>query len=319
MTVHISTALVQRNERFDYWADASSRMFAPLEGAPVSDSPFWGRMDTHALGAVQLTDLAATGHSVHRSARHIAAYDPEVFKLSLQLRGSSVISQQDRVAHLRPGDMTLYESSRPYSVRGMAPFEMAIFVFPRNLFRLSLRRMEGRTATRIAGDSGIADVIGPFLRALTARASRGELPARCDELGEGVVDLVSALYARGPDGEPPVGRTERDTQLTAIKAFIEEHLRDDDLSPDLVARAHYVSKRHLYKLFETEDVGVSEYIRHQRLERCRQDLRDPALGHESLSRIAADWGFTRAEHFSRLFRSAYGCSPSEYRSGRDIP
>ena len=268
---------------------------------------------------MQLTDLAATGHSVHRSARHIAAYDPEVFKLSLQLRGSSVISQQDRIAHLRPGDMTLYESSRPYSVRGMAPFEMAIFVFPRNLFRLSLRRMEGRTATRIAGDSGLADVIGPFLRALTARASRGELPPAATSSARASSTSSAPCTRAGPDGEPPVGRTERDTQLTAIKAFIAEHLRDDDLSPDLVARAHYISKRHLYKLFETEDVGVSEYIRHQRLERCRQDLRDPALGHESLSRIAADWGFTRAEHFSRLFRSAYGCSPSEYRSGRDIP
>lgn len=319
MTVHISTAVVQREERFAYWADASSRMFAPLEGSPVPDTPFWGRMDTHALGAVQLTDLAATGHAVHRTARHIAVHDPEVFKLSLQLRGSTVISQQDRVAHLRPGDMTLYESSRPYSVRGVAPFEMAIFVFPRNLFRLSLRRMEQRTATRIAGDSGLADVIGPFLRALTDRASRGELPARCDEIGEGVVDLVSALYARGLDSEPPVARTERASQLQAIKAFIAEHLRDDDLSPDVVARAHYISKRHLYKLFEAEDVGVSEFIRHERLERCRHDLRDPALAHESLSRIAADWGFTRAEHFSRLFRSAYGCSPSEYRAGRDIP
>jgi AraC-like DNA-binding protein len=194
---------------------------------------------------------------------------------------------------------------------------MAIFVFPRNLFRLSLRRMERLTATRIAGDSGLADVVGPFLRALTDRASRGQLPARCDELGEGVVDLVSALYARSLEGEPPVARSERASQLAAIKAFIAEHLRDDHLSPDAVARAHYISKRHLYKLFETEDVGVSEYIRHQRLERCRQDLRDPALAHQSVSRIAADWGFTRAEHFSRLFRTAYGCSPSEYRQGAD--
>jgi AraC-like DNA-binding protein len=58
---------------------------------------------------------------------------------------------------------------------------------------------------------------------------------------------------------------------------------------------------------------VSEWIRDQRVERCRRDLRDPLLRHESILSIATRWGLPNSAHFSRVFRSAYGHSPREER------
>ena len=53
------------------------------------------------------------------------------------------------------------------------------------------------------------------------------------------------------------------------------------------------------------------WIRAARLERCRRDLLDPALGDQTILAIASRWGLPGPQHFSRLFRATYGCSPSD--------
>ena len=88
---------------------------------------------------------------------------------------------------------------------------------------------------------------------------------------------------------------------------------DCDLAPGPVAAAHYISVRYLYRLFEAQGTTVAAWIRHRRLERCRADLADPALGSTPVSAVAARWGLPDSAHFNRLFKRAYGLPPAEYR------
>jgi AraC-like DNA-binding protein len=71
-----------------------------------------------------------------------------------------------------------------------------------------------------------------------------------------------------------------------MRAFIEDQLADPELTPSAVARAHHVSLRYLYKLFEGEQKSVAGLIKERRLERCRRDLLDPSLRHLPVSAIA---------------------------------
>ena len=61
---------------------------------------------------------------------------------------------------------------------------------------------------------------------------------------------------------------------------------------------------------------MSTWIRTRRLEQCRRDLHDPAFADRPVSAVAAQWGFVDAAHFSRVFKAAFGVSPSEFRSTR---
>jgi AraC-like DNA-binding protein len=47
-------------------------------------------------------------------------------------------------------------------------------------------------------------------------------------------------------------------------------------------------------------------------------LADPR-DHRSISQIAYQHGFVSNTHFSRAFRSAFGCSPSDARAGSLVP
>jgi AraC-like DNA-binding protein len=101
--------------------------------------------------------------------------------------------------------------------------------------------------------------------------------------------------------------------LLNVQSFIEANLGDPELDPERIARSTFISTRYLHKLFEAEGTSVCRWIRGSRLERCRRDLLDPALADETILAIASRWGLPGPEHFSRLFRSAYGCCPSELR------
>ncbi|MGH3388856.1 MAG: helix-turn-helix transcriptional regulator [Actinomadura sp.] len=74
-----------------------------------------------------------------------------------------------------------------------------------------------------------------------------------------------------------------------------------------------MSTRHLHRLFEDQGTVVAAWIRSQRLEACRRDLADPALCLVSIGELAARRGFSHPAAFSRAFRTAFGCSPRDYR------
>lgn len=101
--------------------------------------------------------------------------------------------------------------------------------------------------------------------------------------------------------------------MLRIHAFIEQHLGEQGLTPGAIAVAHHISVRCLHRLFEPQNTTVAAWIRHRRLERCRKELADPALGALPVSAVAARWGLTESAHFSRLFRATYGMAPTDYR------
>ncbi|MBO0807953.1 MAG: helix-turn-helix domain-containing protein [Actinobacteria bacterium] len=101
--------------------------------------------------------------------------------------------------------------------------------------------------------------------------------------------------------------------LVSVHRYIEERLGEPNLSPAVIAAAHHVSVRYLYRLFERQGMSVAGWIRHRRLERCRRDLLDPEQWGRSVASIGARRGFADPVHFSRVFRAAYGLPPGEFR------
>lgn len=109
-------------------------------------------------------------------------------------------------------------------------------------------------------------------------------------------------------------RTPREVLLQQFHAYIEANLGSPTLSPGSIAAAHFISVRRVHAIFAEQDTTVSTVIRQRRLARARTDLLDPALATWTIAAIAARWGFVDGAHFSRVFKQAYGVSPSELRA-----
>lgn len=106
--------------------------------------------------------------------------------------------------------------------------------------------------------------------------------------------------------------TDRKVRLfEEINGYICLHLADPGLSVERIARKHGVSKSYLYTIF-TKMLGCqpAEYIRQLRL---REACRLLKSGRWMLSEIAVRTGFSSLSVFSRSFRQAMGCTPSEFQ------
>jgi len=312
MSVVVDTALVPAQERFDAWAEANLQVFEPIAVRPRAQRPFEGRIVRHELGPLQLLFLSADASAARRTAALIRLADPESVQIMLQVRGACGITQEDRSSLIRTGDLGSWHSSSPYIVESRAAFEMLIVTCPSMLLQRHADRVRRRTAQLIDGSSGVGCLVRHHLTALQELLDADACPADSRApLGEGLFDLIRALYA----SDEPAKRTPRRSseQLRAqIDGYIDVNLGDPELGRTKIAREHFISHSYLDRLFESGD-GVSETIRTKRLDRVRCDLVDPGLGHEPVFTVATRWGFVSPSHFSRVFRGAFGQSPTAYR------
>jgi AraC-binding-like domain/Bacterial regulatory helix-turn-helix proteins, AraC family len=118
-------------QRFEYWKHVLSNTFVPLEvWSPGGGDDFRGLLRGCELGSLRFIEVSAEAHTARRTARLVKAAPAGCYKIGLQLRGSSVLIQDGREATLTPGDFTLYDTDRPYTLAFSDPHRMLVLVFP---------------------------------------------------------------------------------------------------------------------------------------------------------------------------------------------
>jgi AraC-like DNA-binding protein len=313
MSLIVDTLSVAPRERFSMWADAAQHTFEPMVVRADRERPFCGRVWRYELGPLTVSRLAADRSVVERTPATIRAVDQERFELALQLRGRCLAAQEDRVGALTPGTISSWHSSRPYRIDAETPFEMLLVYCPNELLTPHIERLCRRTALGIPRSAPVARVLADLLAGLLVGLEDESIGATDLNIADSVLSLIRALYLDRLDRAEGLPASPSAALRGRIKGYIDSHLGDADLRPASIARAHFVSRSYLDRLFEAEDQSVGEWIRARRLARCRRDLLDPALADHTIAQIAARWGFTSAAYFTRAFGAAYGESPREAR------
>jgi AraC-like DNA-binding protein len=320
MSVVLRAEDVPTAARAEYVREAVGAALGPLEVRAGDGNEVPDQVRVADLGAVRVGELSASRPGgADRRRRHIQAMDADLCKVDVVARGEVVLEQDGRQARLHAGDFAFVDLSRPaHWTNGWSTRVVAI-AFPRKLLPLRADDVAGLTAVGLAGAAGPGAVFSSTARQLARQVDHLD-PAGGTRVGTAALDLLTVALAGCLDRHDEVPpNTSRRALVLRVHAFIEDRLGDPRLTPATIARAHHVSLRSLYKLFEQEHASVAGLIRERRLERCRRDLLDPSLGEVPVGAIAARWGLTNAAHFSRAFRAAYGASPVEYRRLGDGP
>jgi AraC-like DNA-binding protein len=312
MSVLLRTQDHAAAERRAFWQDVVCDSFVPVHVRPLQDEPFRGEITADRLGAVQVCKVLADPSRVDRTPRLIARSGTEYLLVGVVQRGNAVVHQDGREAALYPGDIACYDTSRPYTLVCREDFSMLEFMLPHRLAHLDSGQTGTVTATRFRSTDGIGALVYPFLTRL-ARHS-GDYAESAEGLCQATGDLLATMLAERRSHPADDPQAARRATFLRVRAYIDQNLADPDLSPEQIANAHYVSLRYLQKLFAEEQATITAWIRQRRLEGCRRDLAGPHAVHRTVASIAARWGFMDAAHFSRVFKSAYGLSPSDFRS-----
>ncbi|MEU3183903.1 helix-turn-helix domain-containing protein [Streptomyces sp. NPDC006923] len=306
-----TTDSLPAHRRHAYWRESLSRTFGAVDFS-VPDEVQGGTIRAVPLGRLRAVTVDGERLTTRRTRRLVPpSGKDEYVVVKLLDRGVARLEQDGRDALLGPGDVFVYDRTRPFRLSLPQSFRTKSLLLPRETLGLSENDMAHLTASPLGPDTPLGRVLSPFLAGLVDGA--GTYPSRIGELMvRNIVDLLGVLADERLNRTSPDAPRGNRALLLRIQAYIDRHLADPDLTPHTIARAHHISLRQLHRLFESEDATVGRWVQRRRLEECERELGRRASG-RPIAAVAHRWGFTSAAHFSRVFRDAYGMSPREWR------
>ncbi|MGN0221742.1 MAG: AraC family transcriptional regulator [Prevotella sp.] len=176
---------------------------------------------------------------------------------------------------------------------------------------------ETRTAWMLYGILLIVSVLAIYYTTRYIRRLRKEMTAyqlKASEQIEYMASRIRELAAHNSeivsDGKTG-GEEEEEDFATKAKAYMREHIGDNEISVESFARYMNMSKS-LFYLKCKKHLGYtpSNYIQNTRLSYASLLLKNSATS--NISDIAYKCGFSDPKYFSRLFKKVKGVTPTEY-------
>src|SRR5699024_4282010 len=118
------------------------------------------------LEGIQFFDMATDAHHVIQPDVLELGKETPLCKLSLQFEGVTHLQQDGRSCTLKPGDLALYVTHRPYQLHYDGEQRSIIIQFPQEYLHLVQDQVSMVTATPVSRDEGLGRVAVPLFEEL---------------------------------------------------------------------------------------------------------------------------------------------------------
>ena len=307
--VEISTEMCAPKDRLGFWSEAVFTNIAGLRSESFGDPAFNGRIIATMAGYLKLVRIEASSHRVVRTPELAQSSTEGHLKVVAQLDGRACFQQGASEVWLSPGEWSVYDTSRAYTVTNPVSVDQLIVMIPKSRLPEALR-YESCVVHHLSGRSGVGRLAWDTMLSLYQ-----ELPSMSRQAADGMADVLtelvhlSLLDLQGKNSH----LSQREALRDRIVGHISRHLSDPRLNVDAIAAALNCSRRHLYNAFPKEKGGIAGYILKERLALACCALNDPRNARRTLTDVAYESGFSRSSHMTQVFRSQLGMTPGEYR------
>lgn len=305
---HASTDDVPADERLRYWEAYTASELIGVRCSAYAAEGLSARQRNFDLGTVRLAEIAGNEHVVERTQPVMRRHPKDSLFACLLLEGEAFFYQSGRCLPVHAGDLIVYGTTTPYLYGVTRPMRQVQADIPAEHLQAACGLAVPRTPIRIDGSLRAGRLMTQHLRHEMTGFVDAPWMDRAAVAGQRITSLLVALV-RAHDGDTP---NHHDVRLLRAESFIAEHLCEPELDAQAVARHVAMSPRHLNRLFEAHGHTVTQWIWRERLaaaHRLLADVRAPSIGD-----VAMQCGFATQAHFARLFRQAYGITPSEHRN-----
>lgn len=298
-----STRQFEPGERFARYSDLYSIGADTVAlGSPVS-----AEIVARRLGRLLLFERRLAGLGAERLAARVRSNQFDHFTLQLNLAGEFHGEGPHGFRAVRPGEILLLDMAKPMRTR-MPDTHLLTLTLARAVLEAA-----GAAVDELHGliiPAADAQALTRFLLNAAGRAEASWVGEK-RSADEHLAGLLGSTLATLGLAKPPADLASAEAKLQLAQSFIRDHLYEETLSPERVARAAHLSRATLYRLFE--DVGgVRKYIQSQRLARLRRSLSNPS-DQQSVAALAHDAGFASEHHASRSFKQEFGLPPAQFR------
>lgn len=295
--------------RRDQWQDIICRSMLHVE-LQLSDLDACHFKLAHmSVGDSKIFRFRASPHALERTSSIAANAGGEHYMISTQITGTmAIISGADEIV-LRPGDVGILDTSRPFSAKFTGDTTRAIILINKRRFPSLLRLRNGAAMDALLARHPYCRIVRQYILSFGDIEHPHER-ATIDALIGNLAHAVSHVYA----GTRLESGSKNFITVDDANSYISEHHSDPNLTPTSIAAGLGISLRKLFSLYEKAPFGIEKTIIQTRLRVALETISSPDFAHESITSIAIRSGFKDSAHFSRKFREAYGVSPSGWRA-----
>jgi AraC family transcriptional regulator, positive regulator of tynA and feaB len=300
--------------RIDAWTEILASRVVAFDVRPSDNTTegFRGVVESRRFGDLTLIDCAFSPCVARRGKDLVdgATNGAQRGLLGVQFMQQGVEVARDRRrgrVTISPGQVVLWDSKRTVEVEALQPVRKRMLVLPHEVVMSFCPRLAEQTVLPPIDETAAGRLLVRYINSLALELPCLDSAAQAAASNATVELLRAAVEPVLPDSRDAMRAAMRDE----IRRHVRMHLQDPELGPASIARAHAMSVRALHGLFEEVDESVAGLVRRERLERCMQDLQRPSGG--SVTSIAFRWGFRETAHFSRVFKRAFGETPSAVR------
>lgn len=311
MTVVLDTALIPAPDRRDALITTCRDAAGVSRVALSDDEPVQARLDVWSFGAATLLRVASNGMSLASTTKSARAASGEHIAIGVHAYGVARYQVGTTTRVLPAGDVVVVAVNRPFTFGWQGPGAASSLNISTEQLALPPALVH-RASLRLAR-SPLHGLVSRHIADLTQSADALSSSTTAATLGEASIELIRALIATTLDDTPGARDIVEQTLITQVRAYVHQHLRDSDLTPETIAAALAISPRHLYRVCASSNLRLAQWIISTRLEHAKAELTNSNARHRSIATIARRWGFKDPTHFARRFRAVHGLLPSEWR------
>ena len=310
MPISVSTDPIRPAERTAYWTEAICRSFASVETKPLGSAVVSGHFEFVEIGGAKLVRFDSSPQCYRRDAKLVSKAGSDEFMFDFQRRGRSSMAQAGNEGTIEPGYGVLYDARRPFEDRLDGPeqrSEVLIATVPAATLLQMFPQAERLCARPVPLSGAIARSIAAFIRAAIRLSD-----ARPGQAETDIAAYLSTLLRLATGDDHGLTRTE-------LFGLIDTYLRGNIAAirpAPAIATAFGVSERTFHRVFADHQTTFERHVLQLRVELFRSLLRQPSLSKISIAALAMQCGFADAAHATRTFRSFFGVTPRDFRSGR---
>lgn len=248
-----------------------------------------------------------------RSWSHIRGDRTDVTIVWFVKRGQVNITNHAGRSVIGAGECTITRSLEPFYMENLVDKEslneVLHIVAPTHLLRTYIPDsvVSGVPFSFGRGNCCVAE---QTVTALYAEGGRVDIDVAEDLLRAAMGALGHSMVESTRHNMP---RSLADQRLTDILNCVQRQMNNSHLSMNAVAKSCGISPRYLCYVLKEHQTSFSELLWSSRVECTKRWLTAESMKSTSIAEIAYKAGFKSAAHFSRMFKSISGCTPSEFR------
>ena len=293
------------------WSSIIAETYFPLHLSFRSPETFRGRLSRREMGQISVSRLSTEPLQFERRPHHIKSTTEEEYLVTIPLKSPVVFRQLGKEVRCDPGGFILERGDEPYRFSYESCADLYVMKVGRQALADRIHDPDRFCAKVLNGYSGMGALFSSMVQGVHDQEMSTDYRSS-SVLTRHLLELLALSLEEVGAEDPGAGSSVRTAHLRRVEQVIRDNLTNPNLSPDMIADLCGISKRYLHELFKDVNGTVSQRIRDRRL-LAAKDMME-AQPQKSIAEIAYSFGFSEQAQFSRLFKAAFGETPSGYRA-----